>query len=70
VASTDDVASWIEEFDVTGKVGWDQGRAVWSAYHVESGRPQYAVIDRDFVVVEITRDHDAAEAAALEALAE
>jgi len=55
---------------VTGKVGWDQGREVWGAYHVESGRPQYAVIDRDFMVVEITRNHDDAEAAALEALAE
>ncbi len=64
------MASWIEAFDMTGRVGWDQGRKVWGAYHVESGRPQYAVIDRDFMVVEITRSYDDAKAAALEALAE
>jgi len=68
VESTADVAEWVEEFDVTGRVGWDTDRSVWKTYHVESGRPQYAVIDQDFVLLEVTRDHDLAEDVALDAL--
>ncbi len=53
---------------MTGRVGWDEHKDVWKAYHAYDGRPQYAVIDRDFVLIEVTRDHDAAEQAAIDAL--
>ena len=68
VTSTDDLAEWIDTYAVTGRVGWDQDEAVWETYHAVSGRPQYAVIDRDFVLLEVTRDHEEAEAVALDAL--
>ena len=70
VDSVDDVNAWAAEFDVTAKVGGDYDRSVWKAYHVQSGRPQYAVIDRDFVVQLVTRDHDEAEAEAVRLLSE
>ena len=64
----DDVQAWIDTFDVTGEVGWDEHREVWQAYRSDSARPQYAVIDRDFVVIERTHSHDAAAQAAIDAL--
>jgi len=69
VEEVGEVGEWIDAFDITaGKVGWDTDWTVWDTFHVERGRPQYAVLDRDFVLIEVTRDHDLAEEAAIDAL--
>ena len=42
-------------------IAGDYEHAVWDAYNQRVGRPQYIVIDRDFVVVHGGRDQQEAE---------
>lgn len=56
-----DLEAWVRQFGITHLVGGDYDDAVFAAYDLAGGRPQYVVIDRDFAVVEVTIDHPAAE---------
>lgn len=57
----DDLVAWVDKFAITHLVGGDYDDAVFEAYDLAGGRPQYAVIDRAFEVVTVTADHDEAE---------
>ena len=56
-----DLASWVEEFDLTHPVGGDYDWRVWDAFHLTDGRPQYAVIDTDFVLIHVGTNRVEAE---------
>jgi hypothetical protein len=56
-----DLAEWVESFDITHPVGGDYAWRVWEAYHQQEGRPQWVVIDRDFVLVHGGRIQSEAE---------
>jgi hypothetical protein len=53
--------AWVEAAAITHLVGGDYDEAVWETYHQDPGRPQYLVIDRDFVVVHGGRIQSEAE---------
>jgi hypothetical protein len=63
-----DMAQWVDEFEISHPVGGDYDDAVWDAYTETYGRPQFAVIDRDFDLVYVDRDLDGAEQAVMDAL--
>lgn len=58
----------MDTFGLTFPVGGDFDLEVWDAYHQMDGRPQYAVIDRNFDVVYIGTHRLNAEARVIEAL--
>jgi len=65
----EEVTEWEQAFDIqAGTVGWDEVDNVWDTFHDGPGRPQFVVLDRDFMVVDVTHDEAQAEAAALDAL--
>ena len=63
-----DLADWADAFGVTHDVGGDYDDAVWDAYADGYGRPQFAVIDREFGLLHVGRDQGAAQQVALQAL--
>ncbi len=66
--STDDLQDWVDEFDVTHLVGGDYDDAIFDAFSEGAGRPQFAVIDRDFDLVHVGRDQDEAQQVVLDSL--
>lgn len=65
VSGIDEVQEWIDGFEITHVVGDDGDRAVLELYTDRPGRPQYAVVDRGFDVVDIGLSRDEAFEAVL-----
>lgn len=64
----EDLEAWATEFGLTHAVGDDDDRLVLDLYTERAGRPQYAVVDRGFDVVEVGLTRDEAFALVLEEL--
>lgn len=59
-SSADQLDQWVERYEITHPVAGDFDRAILDLYTERPGRPQYAIVNRDFQLVVVGLNRTAA----------